>query len=146
MPVETLPDASWLTAFILGFVSAVFDNIPLTKLCLDQGHFDWGMLAYAVDFGGSMIWFGSSAGGAITNEFSDTRDVVLWIRKGWHDILAYIAGFFFLYLIMGWKLVSNKQYKEQAKDCPIQNCPVKHKAQLNGTSGVIHFPLVVWDV
>jgi len=48
MPVETLLDASWMTAFILGFVSAVFDNIPLTKLCLDQGHFDWSMLAYAV--------------------------------------------------------------------------------------------------
>jgi len=37
---------------------SVFDNIPLTKLCLDQGHFDWGMLAYSVGFGGSMIWFG----------------------------------------------------------------------------------------
>jgi Na+/H+ antiporter NhaD/arsenite permease-like protein len=34
MPVEELPAASWHTAFILGFVSAVFDNIPLTKLCL----------------------------------------------------------------------------------------------------------------
>ena len=34
-------------AFILGFVSAVFDNIPLTKLCLDQGGYDWGVLAYA---------------------------------------------------------------------------------------------------
>ena len=50
-------------------MSAVFDNIPLTKLALTQGGYDWGMLAYAVGFGGSMIWFGSSAGVAITNLF-----------------------------------------------------------------------------
>ena len=34
-----------------GFVSSVFDNIPLTKLALDQSNYDWGMLAYAVGFG-----------------------------------------------------------------------------------------------
>jgi hypothetical protein len=32
----------------MGFVSAVFDNIPLTALALKQGGYDWGMLAYAV--------------------------------------------------------------------------------------------------
>jgi hypothetical protein len=62
MPVERLPRASWHTAFGLGFLSAVFDNIPLTALALKQGGYDSGMLAYAVGFGGSMIWFGSSAG------------------------------------------------------------------------------------
>ena len=46
MPVERLPPASWLSALSLGFVSAVFDNIPLTALALKQGGFDWGMLAY----------------------------------------------------------------------------------------------------
>lgn len=129
MPVETLPDASWMTAFILGFVSAVFDNIPLTKLCLDQGHFDWGMLAYSVGFGGSMIWFGSSAGVAITNKFPEARNVMLWIRKGWHVMLAYIVGFFVLYLIMGWEPASNKQHQEPAKDCKAKDCPVKFKAE-----------------
>src|SRR5262249_35758283 len=59
MPVEKLPAASWQTAFGLGFVSAVFDNIPLTALALKQGGYDWGFLAFAVGFGGSMIWFGS---------------------------------------------------------------------------------------
>ncbi len=127
MPVETLPDASWMTAFILGFVSAVFDNIPLTKLCLDQGHFDWGILAYSVGFGGSMIWFGSSAGVAITNKFPEARNVMLWIRKGWHVMLAYIVGFFVLYLIMGWEPASNKKHKEPADTCPVENCPVKVK-------------------
>jgi Na+/H+ antiporter NhaD/arsenite permease-like protein len=36
MPVEELPPASWQSAFVLGFVSSVFDNIPLTKLALEQ--------------------------------------------------------------------------------------------------------------
>ena len=34
MPVEKLPAAAWQTALGLGFVSAVFDNIPLTALAL----------------------------------------------------------------------------------------------------------------
>jgi Na+/H+ antiporter NhaD/arsenite permease-like protein len=123
MPVNDLPSASWMTAFILGFVSAVFDNIPLTKLCLEQGCYDWGMLAYAVGFGGSMIWFGSSAGVAICNKFPDARNVGLWIRKGWHVTFAYIAGFFVLYLVMGWEPADNKKVK--VKDCPCIDCADK---------------------
>jgi hypothetical protein len=55
MPVEKLPRLSWVTALQLGFLSAVFDNIPLTALALKQGGYDWGFVAYAVGFGGSMI-------------------------------------------------------------------------------------------
>ena len=69
MPVEQLPAASWQTAFGLGFLSSVFDNIPLTALAIKQGGYDWGFLAYAVGFGGSMIWFGSSAGVALSNMY-----------------------------------------------------------------------------
>ena len=76
MPVHKLPDASWQVALGLGFVSAVFDNIPLTALALKQGGYDWGFLAYAVGFGGSMIWFGSSAGVALTNQFPEGKSVV----------------------------------------------------------------------
>ncbi len=68
----------------LGFVSALFDHIPLTKLALEQGGYDWGMVAYAVGFGGSMIWFGSSAGVAITNLFPEGRSVGAWLKPGWH--------------------------------------------------------------
>ena len=75
MPVERLPAAAWQTAFGLGFLSAVFDNIPLTALALAQGGYDWGMLAYAVGFGGSMIWFGSSAGVAISSMYPEARSV-----------------------------------------------------------------------
>jgi Na+/H+ antiporter NhaD/arsenite permease-like protein len=73
MPVEELPAASWRTAFGLGFLSSVFDNIPLTALAIKQGGYDWGYLAYAVGFGGSMIWFGSSAGVAISNMYPEGK-------------------------------------------------------------------------
>jgi len=102
MPVEKLPAASWQTALGLGFVSAVFDNIPLTALALKQGGYDWGFLAYAVGFGGSMIWFGSSAGVALSNMYPDAKSVVSWIRHGWPIIIGYVAGFFIMLAILGW--------------------------------------------
>jgi len=103
MPVEELPPASWQSAFILGFVSAVFDNIPLTKLCLDQGGYDWGVLAYSVGFGGSMIWFGSSAGVALSNMYPEAKNTVNYIKNGWHVIVAYVLGFFVMLGIHGWQ-------------------------------------------
>jgi Na+/H+ antiporter NhaD/arsenite permease-like protein len=102
MPVEELPPASWKLALILGFVSAVFDNIPLTALALKQGGYDWGFLAYAVGFGGSMIWFGSSAGVALSNMYPEAKSAWLWARHGWHVALAYVIGFFALLLVLGW--------------------------------------------
>ena len=102
MPVEELPPASIWTTFSLGFISAVFDNIPLTKLCLEQGGYDWGMLAYAVGFGGSMIWFGSSAGVALSNLYPEAKNTVNYVKKGWHVIPAYVIGFFAMLYLVGW--------------------------------------------
>ena len=102
MPVEKLPAASWQSSLGLGFLSAVFDNIPLTALALKQGGYDWGYLAYAVGFGGSMIWFGSSAGVALSNMYPEAKSVGLWLRHGWHVAIAYVIGFFVLLLILGW--------------------------------------------
>jgi len=103
MPVEKLPAASWQTALGLGFVSAVFDNIPLTALALKQGGYDWGYLAYAVGFGGSMIWFGSSAGVALSNMYPQAKSVGLWLKHGWHVALAYVIGFFVMFAALGWQ-------------------------------------------
>jgi Na+/H+ antiporter NhaD/arsenite permease-like protein len=102
MPVSALPAASWQSTMTLGFVSAVFDNIPLTKLALTQGGYDWGALAYSVGFGGSMIWFGSSAGVAISNLYPEAKSVGNWLRHGWHVTLAFILGFAALQLGLGW--------------------------------------------
>lgn len=102
MPVEKLPSADWRTALGLGFVSAVFDNIPLTALALKQGGHDWGFLAYAVGFGGSMIWFGSSAGVALANMYPEAKSVGRWVRHGWHVAVAYVIGFFVMMAVLGW--------------------------------------------
>ncbi len=102
MPVEKLPPASWQSAFSLGFISAVFDNIPLTALALKQGGYDWGILAYSVGFGGSMIWFGSSAGVALSNMYPEAKSVGRWLVAGWHVTLAYVLGFFFMLAVSGW--------------------------------------------
>jgi sodium/proton antiporter, NhaD family (TC 2.A.62) len=101
VPVNELPPASPLSTLGLGAISAVFDNIPLTEVALKQGGYDWDFLAYAVGFGGSMIWFGSSAGVALCNLFPEGRSVGRWIRHGWAVPLAYLVGFGAL-LLAGW--------------------------------------------
>jgi len=114
MPVEKLPVASWPTALGLGFVSAIFDNIPLTALALKQGGYDWGFLAYAVGFGGSMIWFGSSAGVALSNMYPEAKSVGQWLRGGWHVAVAYVVGFFVMLTVLGWHADADHKRRAQA--------------------------------
>jgi Na+/H+ antiporter NhaD/arsenite permease-like protein len=102
MPVAALPTPTWRTTLGLGFVSALFDNIPLVKLALAQGGYDWALLAYAVGLGGSMLWFGSSAGVAIAGVFPEARSVARWTRAAWHVPVGFLVGFFTLYALHGW--------------------------------------------
>jgi Na+/H+ antiporter NhaD/arsenite permease-like protein len=102
MPVEALPKASWVTTLFLGIISAVFDNIPLTKMALDQGGYDSALLAYSVGLGGSIVWFGSSAGVAVAGLFPEAKSVVKWLRYGWHVPVAFVVGYFVLYGLHGW--------------------------------------------
>jgi Na+/H+ antiporter NhaD/arsenite permease-like protein len=106
MPVNSLPAPSWETTFGLGLFSAVFDNIPLTALAMKQDNFDWALLAYAVGFGGSMIWFGSSAGVAVAGLMPEARSSLRWIREGWPVAVAYVVGFFFMLALLGWNPAS----------------------------------------
>jgi len=102
MPVRALPEPSWETAFALGWFSAVFDNIPVTALTIFQGGYDWGVLAYTVGYGGSMIWFGSSAGVALCNIFPEAKNTLRWFKEGWHVVVAYVIGFFVMLALTGW--------------------------------------------
>lgn len=102
MPLRGLPEPSWQTSFSLGLLSSVFDNIPLTALALRQGGYDWALLAFAVGFGGSMVWFGSSAGVAITNGYPEGRSVLRWLKHGWFVPIGYVVGFFVMLLLTGW--------------------------------------------
>ena len=123
MPVDKLPLASWPTAFGLGIVSSVFDNIPLTALALKQGGYDWGMLAYTVGFGGSMIWFGSSAGVALSNSFPEARSVGLWLRHGWHVALSYVIGFVVILSVLGWH--PDPPHKNRSTQEPVPEQPLR---------------------
>jgi Na+/H+ antiporter NhaD/arsenite permease-like protein len=102
MPVDSLPDASPWTALGLGVVSAFFDNIPLTALAIQQGGYDWGFLTYCVGYGGSMLWFGSSAGVAISGLFPEAKSARNWLVQGWHVTVGYFLGFLAMYVLLGW--------------------------------------------
>jgi Na+/H+ antiporter NhaD/arsenite permease-like protein len=104
MPVDKLPTPTWQSTFLIGIVAAVFDNIPLTALALQQGGYDWALLAYAVGLGGSSLWFGSSAGVALTSLFPEGRSAVRWLKEGWHVPLGYVVGFFVLLGVCGWTI------------------------------------------
>jgi hypothetical protein len=49
-----------------------------------------------------MIWFGSSAGVALSNMYPEAKSVVKYVRYGWHVTVAYIIGFFIMLGIVGW--------------------------------------------
>lgn len=119
MPVEELPAASWQTALGLGFLSAVFDNIPLTALALKQGGYDWAYLAYTVGFGGSMVWFGSSAGVAVSNMYPEAKSVGRWLRHGWHVAVAYVVGFLVMLVILGWTPDADHRKRVETPNTPM---------------------------
>ncbi|MBF0318855.1 MAG: hypothetical protein HQL01_03485 [Nitrospirae bacterium] len=79
-------------AVILGFLSPWFDNIPLTKIAIDIGGFDWGLLAYCVGFGGSAIWFGSSAGVALALQYPQVYETKRWLKPFFIIMFAYVIG------------------------------------------------------
>lgn len=109
----------------LGFVSSVFDNIPLTALAIKQGGYDWGFLAYAVGFGGSMIWFGSSAGIAVSNIFPEAKSVGRWLWHGWHAAIGYVAGFFAMLAVIGWE-------PDEPRKAPVEAPPAVHQPAPDG--------------
>jgi hypothetical protein len=103
MPVGRLPDPSPRTTFGLGFISAVFDKIPLTALALKQRTYRWGHVPYAVAFGGPTIWFGSSAGVAISSICPEAKSVAAWVKGGWFVAVAYLVGFAVMLAFIGWQ-------------------------------------------
>ena len=102
MPLEQLPDPTWKSTMAIGAISSVFDNIPLTALALKQGGYDWALLAYAVGFGGSIMWFGSSAGVALSSRFPAARSTAQWLKYGFTIPIAYVIGYLLMLKVVGW--------------------------------------------
>jgi len=49
-----------------------------------------------------MIWFGSSAGVALSNLFPEAKSVALWLKHSWYVAVAYVIGFFVLLVAHDW--------------------------------------------
>jgi len=49
-----------------------------------------------------MIWFGSSAGVALSNLYPEARSARNWLRHGCHIPIAYVVGFAAMLLLHGW--------------------------------------------
>lgn len=77
-------------AFALGLMSPWFDNIPLTAVALKLGGFDWGLLAFAVGFGGSSMWFGSTAGVSLGTTYPEIYETKRWL--GWRGPFVVLTG------------------------------------------------------
>jgi hypothetical protein len=49
-----------------------------------------------------MLWFGSSAGVALSNMYPEAKNAVQWLKHGWHVALAYIVAYLAMVVIVGW--------------------------------------------
>jgi len=95
LPLDALPAASRITTLAVGLLSSVFDNIPLTKLCLDQGGYIPSLLAYSVGVLGSLTPIGSSAAVALLGEtYQEGQNWSHWFKNGWvRMFVACLLGF-----------------------------------------------------
>ena len=103
MPVEKLPAASWQTALGLGFVSAVFDNIPLTALALQAGRLRLGLprLRGRLRRLDDLVRLVGRRGARQHVSRRRSRSA-RWLRHGWHVAVAYVVGFFVMLAVLGW--------------------------------------------
>jgi hypothetical protein len=73
-----------------------------------------------VGFGGSMIWFGSSAGVAVSNTFPDAKNVLQWVRHGWHVAVGYVLGFTVFMMVQGWHPTPKRERGAEAPPAAVQ--------------------------
>ena len=64
-----------------------------------------------------MIWFGSSAGVALSNMYPEAKSVGRWLAHGWHVALAYVCGFLVMLAVTGWH-PTDKRGNKLAIDFP----------------------------
>lgn len=82
--------------FIVGMLSAVFDNIPLTaallKSDLELSLIEWLGLTYAVGVGGSLLAVGSAAGVVAMSKIKELT-FVRYLKYSGYVLIAYAIGF-----------------------------------------------------
>ena len=92
---KTIPNQD-VVVIILGFASAVIDNVPL--VAASMGMYDspidsrlWHFIAYAAGTGGSMLIIGSAAGVAAMG--MERIDFIWYLKKvAWLALIGFLAG------------------------------------------------------
>lgn len=104
---EAIPNQD-VVIFILGFLSAIIDNVPL--VAASMGMYDmktfamddklWHFIAYSAGTGGSMLIIGSAAGVAAMG--MEKIDFIWYLKKiAWLAFLGFFAG---ALVFLGWKV------------------------------------------
>jgi len=99
-----------VASFLIGIVSAVVDNIPITaamlKAELPLNEKEWMLLTYAVGVGGSLLAIGSAAG---VVAMSKVKELTFgsYLRYTPYVFVAYLVGFIITYFIAWLLILSN---------------------------------------
>ena len=100
---SSCPRASWQTALGLGFLSAVFDNIPLTALAHPPGRLRLGLpgLRGRLRRLDDLVRLVGRRG-AVEHVPRGALGRRLAARRGWHVAVGYVVGFFVMLAVLGW--------------------------------------------
>ena len=93
--------------YLVGFMSSVIDNVPLTAALLKSGVdmkvTEWLMLTYATGVGGSILVIGSAAGIIAMSKINELN-FISYLRNAFYLIIAYTVGYIGVYFAANWAL------------------------------------------
>ena len=93
--------------YIVGFMSSVIDNVPLTAALLksdvEMKTIEWLMLTYATGVGGSILIIGSAAGIIAMSKVKELT-FVSYLHNTFYLIIAYSVGYVGVYFSAHWFL------------------------------------------
>jgi len=93
--------------YLVGFMSSVIDNVPLTAALLKSGVdmkiTEWLMLTYATGVGGSILVIGSAAGIIAMSKIKELN-FISYLRNIFYLIIAYTVGYIGVYFAANWAM------------------------------------------
>lgn len=93
--------------YIVGFMSSVIDNVPLTaallKADVEMKVTEWLILTYATGVGGSILVIGSAAGIIAMSKIKELS-FMSYLRNIGYLIIAYTVGYIGVYFVANWAL------------------------------------------
>jgi Na+/H+ antiporter NhaD/arsenite permease-like protein len=85
-----------ITNIIVGFVSALIDNVPVMYAILKANpimdHAQWMLVTLTAGIGGSMVAFGSAAGVGMMGKLKDVYTFSSHMKYAWTVLLGYIVS------------------------------------------------------